>query len=113
MVCKSEKEIIKKIIFEKLLEENSFWSYDMSRIDIIPDDMLIIKTLLHLDLHEIDLLFCVFPEMKIKKVWREQIVIQGDYYRSLNLFLAWYYFGIKKPKQYLKMIETKYLNSCI
>lgn len=113
MVAKNEREEIKKIIFDKLLEENSFWSYNMEGIAMVSDEMLIIKTLIHLDLHEIDLLFCIFPESKIKKVWREQIVIQGDYYRSLNLFLAWYYFKIKKPKQYLKMIETKLFNSYI
>ena len=107
---KKEKEDIKRILFDKLIAEKSFWSYDMTGIDMVSDEILILKTLIHLDMHEIDLLFCVFPSSKIKKVWREQMAIQGEYYYSLNLFLAWYYFDIKRPKQYLKTVETKHLN---
>ena len=110
MVGKKEKEDIKRILFDKLIAEKSFWSYDMTGIDMVSDEILILKTLIHLDMHEIDLLFCVFPSSKIKKVWREQMAIQGEYYYSLNLFLAWYYFDIKRPKQYLKTVETKHLN---
>ncbi|MDR3119172.1 MAG: hypothetical protein LBU44_07135 [Mediterranea sp.] len=111
MVSKSEQDSIKKKLFKKLLDENRFWSYDMAGVETINDDMLILKTLIHLDMADIDLLFLIYPSGKIKKVWREQLAIQGDYYRSLNLFLAWFYFGIKKPSSYLKMIETKRLNS--
>jgi hypothetical protein len=84
----------------------------MTGIDMVSDEILILKTLIHLDMHEIDLLFFFFfPSSKIKKVWREQMAIQGEYYYSLNLFfLAWYYFDIKRPKQYLKTVETKHLN---
>ena len=104
MVGKKEKEDIKRILFDKLIAEKSFWSYDMTGIDMVSDEILILKTLIHLDMHEIDLLFCVFPSSKIKKVWREQMAIQGEYYYSLNLF------DIKRPKQYLKTVETKHLN---
>ena len=77
MVGKKEKEDIKRILFDKLIAEKSFWSYDMTGIDMVSDEILILKTLIHLDMHEIDLLFCVFPSSKIKKVWREQMAIQG------------------------------------
>lgn len=83
----------------------------MSNIGIIPDDKIILNTLTHLDLPEINTLFQIWDKKYIKKVWREQMAIQGDYYRTLNLFLAWRYFDIKEPRKYLKMIETKHINS--
>jgi len=62
-----------------------------------------------LDIEDIDLLFYYYKFDFIKKVWREHMAMQGDYLRSLNRFLAWYYFDIKKPDRYLKTIETKHL----
>jgi len=101
---------IKKNILKKLKNENIFWSYNPAKINIknISDEVLIQKTLTHLDIEDIDLLFYYYKYDFIKKVWREQMAIQGDYMRSLNRFLAWYYFDIKKPDRYLKTIETKH-----
>ena len=47
---------------------------------------------------------------KIKKVWLETMVIQGDYYYSLNRFFAWYYFSIRYPDRYLKSMQTRHLS---
>ena len=86
-----------------------YWSYDHSTISAknIPDEILITKTLIYLDIEDINLLFHYYKPDFIKKVWREHVAIQGDYLRTLNQFLAWYYFNIKKPGRYLKTIETK------
>lgn len=89
------------------------WSYDENSIDHIPDDVLIEKTLIHLDMPEIKILFDIFPKNKIKRVWREQLVPRGDYLKTLNRFFAWYLFGIKKPDTYLKSMETRYFNSLL
>ncbi len=97
------------ILTAKLLKNNSFWSYDMSKSTSIPDDILIEKTLIYLDLDDIKLLFSLFPYKKVKQVWRERVAIQGEYYARLNRFLAWMYFDIKNPYRYLKMIENKQL----
>ena len=35
MVGKKEKEDIKRILFDKLIAEKSFWSYDMTGIDMV------------------------------------------------------------------------------
>lgn len=103
---------IKRILLEKLKEEHAFWSYDVSKINVdnITDELLIVKTLRHLDIYDIDLLFHYYKFDFIKKVWREHMVIQGDYLWSLNKFLAWYYFRIKNPNKYLKTVETKHFN---
>lgn len=108
---KKAADSLKKELYKLLLEQNSFWSYDMSNVSIIPDDKIILNTLIYLDIPEINSLFRIWNKKFIKKVWREQMAIQGDYYRSLNLFLAWRYFDIKEPRKYLKMIETKHINN--
>ncbi|MDR2841250.1 MAG: hypothetical protein LBV75_08370 [Paludibacter sp.] len=106
---KNEREILSK----KLIRQNSFWSYDVQPSAVVPDDMLIEKTLLYLDLSDIDLLFKMFSYAKIKQVWRERLAIQGDYYRRINRFLAWKYFDVKDPDKYLKTIETKHINKLL
>lgn len=101
------------MLSDELKKAHSMWSYDEKSIDQIPDDVLIEKTLVHLDMPEIKILFDIFPKSKIKKVWREQLVPRGDYFRTLNRFFAWYLFDIKKPDAYLKSMETRYFNSLL
>ena len=59
-------DVIKQELLSKLKQEHCFWSYNEDSIKDIPDDMLIEKTLLHLDLEEINQLFLVYPFKKIK-----------------------------------------------
>lgn len=106
-----EETNIRKELFQKLKEENAFWSYNMEGVEEINDRMLIVKTLVHLDLDEIDKLFKIFSFEKVKKVWREELAISGEYYHTLNRFLAWWYFKIKEPDRYLKWVETRHINS--
>lgn len=95
----------------KLATGNRLWSYNVQNLNIIPDDVLIEKTLIYLDVDDINLLFSIYPHKKIKQVWLKQIAIQGAYYARLNKLLAWMYFGIKKPETYLKKIENKHLKN--
>lgn len=97
-------------ILMKLKAENCFWSYSEDSIKNVPDDILIEKTLVYLDLPEIESLFKLFPYNKIKKVWLEHMVPQGEYLYTLNRFLAWYYFHVKRPDQYLKSMMTRHIN---
>lgn len=93
----------------RLLDQKRFWSYGMQDVVDVPDEILIEKTLLYLDIDDINLLFWLFPARKIKQVWLNRLVVQGDYYGRLNKFLAWMYFDIKKPESYLKRMESRYL----
>ena len=61
-------EVIKQELLAKLKQEHCFWSYNEDSITDIPDDMLIEKTLLHLDLDDINRLFLIYPFKKIKRV---------------------------------------------
>lgn len=95
---------LKSILFEKLKDANAFWSFDDKSMHNIPDEILIEKTLIHLDIDDINLLFKVYPSSKIKNVWRNRLVIQGDYYRSLNKLIAGVYFDIKNPEKYMNRV---------
>ena len=101
---------IKEILSKKLIGRNSFWSYDLVKDVSIPDDILIEKTLLYLDIEDINKLFVLFPTKKIKKVWRNRLVIQGDYFGKLNKLLAWMYFDIKNPEKYIKTTISQHIN---
>ena len=90
------RDVVKQELLAKLKQEHCFWSYNENSIKDIPDDMLIEKTLLHLDLEEINQLFLIYPFKKIKQVWLDYLVPQAEYLYTLNRFFAWYYFKAKK-----------------
>ena len=101
---------LKEILINKLIGQNSFWSYNMTENTRVPDEILIEKTLLYLDIEDINKLFTLYPYKKIKQVWRERLVIQGDYYRKINKLLAWMYFDIKNPDKYIMKTITEHIN---
>ena len=102
------KQDIKEKLLDKLKQEHCFWSYNEESIEHVSDSILIEKTLLYLDLEEINLLFQLYPFKKIKQVWLEYLIPQEEYLYTLNRFLAWYYFKIKKPDAYLKSMITRH-----
>ena len=105
-----QQQQIKSELLTKLKQEHCFWSFREDTITDISDDILIEKTLLHLDLEEINKLFKIFPFKRIKRVWLECLVPQGEYLNTLNRFLAWYYFSVKSPDRYLKSMITRHYN---
>ena len=100
---------IKKDLYQKLLTTRAFWSYDMTGVEIIPDEMLIEKTIVCLGHKELQILFEIFPKKYIKKVWRERLAIAGDYYKNINYMMAHIYFDIKDPERYMKSVSTIYV----
>ena len=105
-----KKNDIRSMLTKELKKENCFWSFDNASVNNVPDDILIEKTLRHLDLPEINALFEIFPFSKVKRVWLERLVPQEDYLYTLNRFLAWYYFKAKRPDSYLKAMATRHFN---
>ena len=103
-------ENIKSELFRKLKEKHCFWSYDVSKMVDISDEALIEHVLLHLDIDDINRLFLHYGYKKVKRVWLDSVAPQGERYRALNVFLAWYYFGAKRPEAYVKSIETRHIN---
>jgi len=93
-------DFIRGKILQKLNAQSSFWSYETP--DEISDENLIEQVLINLDIEDIDRLFLILPEEKIKQVWVERLVKQEPYFHNLNVFLASVYFNIKAPQQYIK-----------
>jgi len=104
---------LRQSLFRKLKRENAFWSYQPESVTLrnCDDETLIYKTLVHLDINEIDLLFRIYDKAKIQEVWERELCIQGNFYRRLNKFLACYYFNIEDPKKYIRKIERRHLKS--
>jgi len=107
------KSKLRQNLFRKLKKENAFWSYNQKSVTLrnCDDETLIYKTLVHLDVKEINQLFGLFDKSKIQEVWENELCIQGDFYRRLNKFLAYCYFNIDEPNKYIRSIEKKHLKS--
>lgn len=103
---------IKQQLLSKLKDERAFWSYasDSITLENIEDKMLIALTMRYLDIAEIELLYKIYPQSKIKEAWKDIMVPEGDYLYTLNRFFAWYYFKAKHPDSYLKFLQTRYQN---
>lgn len=102
---------IKKQLLAKLKQEHCLWSYTEDTVSNISDDILIEKTLLHLDLEDIDQLFKIYSFHKVKRVWLDHLIPQEEYLYTLNRFFAWYYFKVKNPDRYIKSMITRYYNN--
>lgn len=112
---KEKAKIIKEQLILELQKEKAFWSYLPISIcpSTINDELLIAYTLRYLDLSEIELLYMIFTPRKIKLAWKKFLIPEGEYLYTLNRFLAWYYFGAKKPDAYIKSLQTRHLNKLL
>lgn len=104
---------IRHTLLDKLKAEHCFWSYSLCSWDKASDEQLIEKTLIYLDLPEIEQLFTLYGYKKVKDVWLHNMVPQGDYLNTLNRFFAWYYFHIQQPDTYLKAQQTRWKNKIL
>ena len=95
------KEQLHKELIKKLHKEHAFWSYDKARLARIPDDILIEKVLLHLDIDDIKILFKLYPKLKIQRVWKNTMLSQEPMYHGLNRLYSFLFFNIKHPDRYI------------
>jgi len=106
---RSYQQKLREELIEALLNINAFWSYADVSTSNVPDEELIEKVFIYLDLKDISKLFELYPREYLRKVWREKMVIQGDYLFNLNVMIALYYFDIRQPEKYLKRVERKHI----
>ena len=95
------KNYIKNKLFEKLIQNNVFWSYDISSPDELPDKLIIEHTLRWADVPEILMLFEIYPEDLIKQVWIERLIPDERIYKH-NWYLAKIFFDIDDPTLFIK-----------
>lgn len=103
------KQQTREKLAEQLLKANAFWSYSNSSLDQIPDEELIEKVFIYLDMSEIAKLFELFSRDYLLNVWRSRLAVQGDYLFNLNVMIALYYFNIKQPEKFLHRIEKEHI----
>ncbi len=100
-------------LIKKLHTEHAFWSYDKFPTNQIPDNVLIEKVLLHLDIDDIKILFQLYPKIKIKRVWKDKILSQEPMYHGLNRLYSFLLFNIKDPDRYIREQKNKRYKSLI
>ena len=103
-----EAKDIRNLLKQELIKQWTFWSYKNPEPDLIMDDILIEKTLIHLDIEDINKLFLIISKGEIRKIWNEKVVINDAQFHSMNLLFALLYFKIKNPEGYLKRCINKH-----
>jgi len=107
----NEKNKLRKELFNRLVESKAFWSYSNVKYEVISDEMLIQKVMIHLDINDIKKLFMLYSKNQVRKVWKDELVIQDPHYRGLNLLIAKLFFDIQKPEAYIKRLKREHLKS--
>jgi len=105
----SYKQQLKKELAAQLIQANAFWSYANIAAESIPDEELIEKVFIYLDMQDIAKLFELYSWDYLRKMWRSRLAVQGDYLFNLNVMIALYYFNIKHPEKYLHRIEREHI----
>lgn len=90
------------MLTKQLFDSGYLWSYQPTGDNVVlPDEELIMSSLIHLEFEDMHLLFNAFPYRQIKSVWQQRMLPYPDYYGTLNLLLAALFFHIKSPKKYI------------
>jgi hypothetical protein len=104
------RDEIKRYLEKRLTENHAFWSFQKDSTADLSDRNLIKYVMIHLDLDDINYLFQIYPKKKIKQVWTEELIPQGDFLIAMNLCFALLYFDAKNPRQYVKSLATRQFN---
>lgn len=92
----------------KVIAPDAYWSYNLSKIQKVPDSYLIEAVLIHGNDALRKRLFSIYPSSKIRKVWEKEIVIRGNRYDNLNKKIASDYLHIANPEKYIERAYSKY-----
>ncbi len=90
-------------ILVKVKKNGGLWSYDGIPKSFSDDD-IIEEGLRHLDFEDMHLLFELWSQSHVKRVWKERLVSEGKRTNILNTLLGIIFFGMDdvKIKRYLK-----------
>lgn len=82
----------KALLVEYLNEKGRFWEYCNHASVSIPDDQLIMKSLLSLEFEDMSQLFALFGYDRCRQVFEQQIQSKGDYYSNISFLLKALFF---------------------
>jgi hypothetical protein len=93
---------------QQLAQRGLLWSYELSEVGKLPDNVLIEHGLVYGDVPDIKTIFEIFPKKMIKSTW-EKVLLPNPNHRKLNYYLAIMFFHIKKPYLLLNQsYETRF-----
>ena len=87
-----------------IAQKGLLWSYDPSKVTLLPDEIIIEQTLVYADTPQIQTLFKLYDPKNIKKVWKQHI-LPDERHKKLNYFLARFFFNYRNP---ILVINRKY-----
>lgn len=91
----------KMAILEKVKSNGGLWSFD-GIPENLDDDSIIEAGLRHLDFEDMDLIFGIWPQARIKKIWKKRLVSEGKRMNTLNTLLGILFFDINNIDKYLE-----------
>ena len=94
----------KKRILWKQLEKSVYaWLYAKNQ-ETIKDDLLVEKALIYRQFEDLNLLRELYSMSVLRRIWRERLVSQGEYYGIINWLLVQY----QQPRQIFETLwKTK------
>lgn len=103
----SEEIIEKKRALTQYLDDMGvLWSYRIDYDTVLSDRELIVQSLTHLELEEMDLIFDIFPYETVRQVWIEEM-LPSEYDIILNKILAYLIFGVDNFNEFRKEVCGK------
>ena len=97
-------ENFRQNLANKLFKRGFLWSYSKeSELNNCEDfdNILIEKSLCHLEFEELPEIFDFFGYKKVESVWRNRMLPQGSYLYIINWLLAVLFFNEKEPDKLL------------
>lgn len=88
----------KNTFVTSLADRNFFWSYQKGQD--IPDPVVIEQVLLQGEVPDLKLLFRMFDNALVRRVWEEKILPQRRY-RKINYYLGTFFFDIDDIRKLL------------
>jgi hypothetical protein len=96
---------------QKLLSEmkHVFWSYQVDKIENLPDELIIEKILESGNNEDWRQLKMAFGEEQIEQVWENQMLLYGRNPRRQKLIVS-YFFNVDNPSEYIASKKQKKLS---
>ena len=93
----------KRMLVDMLNEKKAMWSQGNEADEkSTPDEEVIEKCLLHLEFEDMGFLFMVYPEDRIRYVFRHSLLRQNYYYEVINWLLAVVVFNMENANKYIE-----------